>query len=47
MAMVAGMASCPSRRAIALRVNMDRDLNAAKNLAALAAQVVAGSGPET
>ncbi len=26
---------------------IDRDLNAAKNLAALAAQVVAGSGPET
>ncbi len=26
---------------------LDRDLNAAKNLAALAAQLVAGSGPET
>ncbi len=37
----AGMGSLPSRH------HGRRDLNAAKNLAALAAQVVAGSGPET
>ncbi len=34
-------------RCDACGLEMDRDLNAAKNLAALAAQVVAGSGPET
>ncbi|HXX40245.1 MAG TPA: IS607 family element RNA-guided endonuclease TnpB [bacterium] len=34
-------------RCDACGLELDRDLNAAKNLAALAAQVVAGSGPET